>query len=91
VPSALRALAPVVVGAFVLAGATARDLWRLETGEVEHVFEYAPVALIYEHLGFWPAVLAAPVGMLLLVVYVALRVSRTPRTPAFPEPPRSGT
>jgi hypothetical protein len=32
------------------------DLWQLESGAAQRVSVWAPVAMIYEYLGFWPSV-----------------------------------
>jgi hypothetical protein len=57
----------LVFGAAFAAGTVlaARDLDALESGAVESVRVWAPVASFYERFGYWPAVLLLPtVGLL---------------------------
>ena len=50
---------------------TVQDLNRLESGEVESVRVFAPLALSYNLLGYWPTILFPPlVGILCLVALV---------------------
>jgi hypothetical protein len=67
---------------FIFAALTAiivSDLCNLESGEVNSVRLWAPVAMIYDHLGFWPAVLIVPVGGIVLIG-AGLRKLRKMRT-----------
>jgi len=50
---------------------TVQQLNRLESGEVASVYIFAPLALIYRFLGYWPTVLLPPlVGILCLVALI---------------------
>jgi len=54
----------------VLAIWVAYDLHQLETGAVDHVRLVAPLGFVYEHFGYWTAVLAMPVlGLLCCAVF----------------------
>jgi hypothetical protein len=46
----------------ILSAWTAYDLNRLESGSVASVRVWFPVSFVYEHLGYWPAVLAWPLS-----------------------------
>jgi hypothetical protein len=48
------------IGTFALGAWFFYDLLRLENGDVESVRVWAPMAMLYETLGFWPAVLLLP-------------------------------
>jgi hypothetical protein len=63
---ALRRLRLILAVAITLLSAwTAYDLYQLESGTVDHVFSFGPSVLLYEWLGFWPAVCFLPaVGLL---------------------------
>jgi hypothetical protein len=39
----------------------AYELHRLESGAAERVLIWAPISAVYEHFGYWPAVLSLPV------------------------------
>jgi hypothetical protein len=60
-----RALWLSVPAFSVLTAIIVNDLNSLESGERANL--YAPVALIYNHLGYWPAVLVAPLGGIILI------------------------
>jgi hypothetical protein len=48
----------------------ASDLYRLESGEAQRVWIHEPFALIYQHFGYWPAVISVPVlGLALWFVF----------------------
>ena len=50
------------IPAFVVSSVwVAWDLYRLETGAVQRVSVWVPVALLYDYFGFWPSVLFVPV------------------------------
>jgi len=64
-----RAWWSTVLGFPVLTAWIAYNLCLLEKGAADSVFVVAPIGLIYERLGFWPAVLTLPaVGILCFVV-----------------------
>lgn len=44
------------------------DLAAVDSGAVESVSVWWPVALLYEHVGFWPAVLLLPIASFLSLV-----------------------
>jgi hypothetical protein len=48
------------IGAFGFGAWVFYDLWRLEHGVVESVRTWDVIVLLYETLGFWPAVLLLP-------------------------------
>ncbi|MBK8562476.1 MAG: hypothetical protein IPN76_03800 [Saprospiraceae bacterium] len=48
------------------------DLNKLESGEIESVRIWAPIAMLYEILGYWAAVLIMP-ALCLFVVFANLR------------------
>jgi hypothetical protein len=57
----LRRQIPLAAIAFPLMTLmTANSLLKLENGEVDSVRVWAPLALMYGNLGFWPTVLAGP-------------------------------
>ncbi|PJZ76316.1 hypothetical protein [Leptospira neocaledonica] len=51
------------------------DLNKLESGSVEHVRIWAPVAFVYEQLGYWPGILFVPV-LGVFVIFVMARKMR---------------
>ncbi|TGK07693.1 hypothetical protein EHO59_06220 [Leptospira semungkisensis] len=55
------------------------DLNSLESGSVESVRIWAPVAFMYEQFGYWAAILAAPI-LGILVISGLLRVIRLLRS-----------
>jgi hypothetical protein len=57
---------------------TLYDLMRLESREVESVRVWAPIALLYELLGFWPAVLFVPAlwGIIIGLLMFRFRLHR---------------
>jgi hypothetical protein len=57
----------------------AYDLRRLESGAAEHLSISAPIAVVYEHFGFWPAVLVLP-GLGILCFLVCVRKLRKLRS-----------
>ena len=66
---------PVAEASFVY------DLYQLETGAVKQVQIHEPIASIYTHFGFWPAVLALPVIWIpLLIVFWIFREKKTVAT-----------
>lgn len=50
-------LLPIVFG--LLSLLTAYELSRLENGTTDHANLWLPLAVLYEHLGYWPTVLAS--------------------------------
>lgn len=49
----------------------AYDLHRLESGVVERIRIWWPASLVYDHFGFWPAVLLLPViGLICTFVFI---------------------
>jgi hypothetical protein len=68
--------------AFIPAEAfTLYDLLRLESHEVESVRVWAPIALLYELLGFWPAVLLIPSLWGIIIGLLMLRVRLRQQSP----------
>ena len=55
---------------------TYTSLVALETGAVRRVEVFVPVAILYERVGFWPAVLSVPALGLLLFPIVLIKVRR---------------
>jgi len=60
---------------------TLYDLLRLESREVESVRAWAPIALLYELLGFWPAVLLVPSLWGIIIGLLMLRVRLRRQSP----------
>jgi len=74
--SILRALA-----VFGLGGWFYYDLSRLESGEIESTRVWAPIAMLYDTLGFWPAVCLLPA----IGCFIVFRASSSLVTGANPE------
>ncbi|MGJ4789538.1 hypothetical protein [Leptospira koniambonensis] len=51
------------------------DLNKLESGSVERVSIWAPVAFVYEQLGYWPGVLFVPL-LGILVIFLSIKKIR---------------
>jgi hypothetical protein len=60
----------------ILSGFIVYELNRLESGEVERVNIFAPAALLYNHLGYWPAVLVVPVLGVVCIPVLILKMRR---------------
>src|SRR5262249_19779042 len=72
---ALRRMMWIIPVALAPAAAlVAYDLVRLEGGSVGRVRVWAPVAIIYNTFGFWPAVLIIPAAGLLLVLVLVTKL-----------------
>ncbi len=75
-PAALRrAVWTGGLGCLVLSFWAGWELWTVETGRAERATVWAPIAFVYEHLGFWPAMLTAP-ALGVLIVVSGLRKAR---------------
>lgn len=59
---------PIAVAAYV--GMLAYDLHQLESGAVKQVSIWQPMALLYEHFGYWPTVLCLPTVCLICTVII---------------------
>ena len=57
-----------------LAAFVGYDLAQVEFGRATSVRVWAPVALLYNNFGFWPAVLFVPAAGLLLITYLAWKL-----------------
>jgi hypothetical protein len=56
-------------GTVLLGGFIAYQLFQVEFGTAQSVRVWAPVALLYNSFGFWPAILCVPVlGVVILLV-----------------------
>lgn len=53
------------------------DLRALEDGSANSVTIWGPVSVIYEHFGFWPAVVCFPSLILFIVVLSVYRIERS--------------
>src|SRR5262249_15631472 len=72
---ALRRMILIVPIAFTpLAALVGYELAQLEFGLAKSVRVWAPVALLYNNFGFWPAVLLVPVAGLLLIMALAWKL-----------------
>ena len=71
----LRRMILIVPIAFTpLAALVGYELAQLEYGLAKSVRVWAPVALLYNNFGFWPAVLLVPVAGLLLIMALAWKL-----------------
>ncbi len=64
----------------VLSAWIAYDLSRLETGALATAPFRLPVTLLYERLGYWPAVLAAPTLGAAFCMFWIFKLNQLPRT-----------
>jgi len=72
---ALRRMILIVPIAFTpLAAFVGYELAQVEYGWATSVRVWAPVALLYNNFGFWPAVLFVPAAGLLLIMYMAWKL-----------------
>lgn len=62
------------------------ELTRLENGQVESAMLWAPIALLYGALGYWPAVCATPALGLFCLISLNRRLKQL-RSGDQPEPP----
>jgi len=71
----LRRMILIIPIAFTpLAAFVGYDLAQVEYGWATSVRVWAPVALLYNNFGFWPAVLFVPAAGLLLIMYMAWKL-----------------
>ena len=71
----LRRMMLIVPIAFTpVAALVGYELAQLEYGLAKSVRVWAPVALLYNNFGFWPAVLLVPVAGLLLIMMLAWKL-----------------
>jgi hypothetical protein len=71
----LRRMMLIVPIAFTpLAALVGYEIAQVEYGWVASARVWAPVALLYNNFGFWPAVLFVPVAGLLLILGLALKL-----------------
>jgi hypothetical protein len=61
------------------AAITIYELLRLESDEVESVRVWAPIALLYDLFGFWPAVLFVPFVWGILIIALSMLLFRLRR------------
>jgi hypothetical protein len=61
-------------GTVLIGGFMAYQLMQLESGAAQSVRVWGPVALFYESLGIWPAVLCVPVLGLLILLGLARKL-----------------
>lgn len=66
------------------------DLTSIEQGKAESVYTWAPIAMLYDWFGFWPAVLAMPVLGVVLWFVATRRIEKAEAAAdaAPPEVPR---
>lgn len=57
------------------------NLYQLETGAIDEISVYEPVASIYEHYGFVPAVAFSPVGGTLCILILLQKIRRLEGVP----------
>jgi hypothetical protein len=57
-----------LVGFLLLAAITIPDINDLETKAIERVYLWAPIAFLYEHGGYWPAILSIPLAALVITL-----------------------
>jgi hypothetical protein len=69
-----RFLVLVPIGFTPAAALAGYELMRLEYGWARSVSVWAPVAFVYNSLGFWPAVLLIPALGLALMMYLAWKL-----------------
>ncbi len=55
-----RGLCACAAGFPLLSAVTGYELHQLECGATDHVQIWAPLALIYEHFGYWPTMISLP-------------------------------
>jgi len=72
---ALRRMILIIPIAFTpLAAFVGYELAQLEYGGATSVRVWSPVAFVYNHFGFWPAVLLVPAAGLLLIMVLAWKL-----------------